>query len=77
MTVATHQEILLQGFLSKVQTSLLSHRNFECRKFDFYTFQRVNNETTDQTVQMRRLICAFVVCMQQNQIFSISHEVNI
>ena len=35
----------------------------------YYTLQRVNNKETEQTVRMRRLVCAFAGHMQQNQIF--------
>ena len=34
-----------------------------------YTFQRDYNKGTDQTAWMHRLVCAFVICMQQNQVF--------
>ena len=37
----------------------------------YYAVQAVNNNDTDQTVQMRRLICAFVVRIWQNRF---SHE---
>ena len=30
----------------------------------------MNNKGADQTVLMYRLVCTFVICMQQNQIFS-------
>ena len=33
-------------------------------KFINYTFQRLDNKVTDQTVRPRRLVCAFVVEMQ-------------
>ena len=32
--------------------------------------KRENNNGADQTVEIRRLICAYVVCMQQSQVFS-------
>ena len=38
-------------------------------KIDKYTFQIVNNKGADQTVQMRRLFCAFVVHTQQSQVY--------
>ena len=34
------------------------------------TLQEVNNKGTDQTTQMRRLVCAFAVHMHQSQVFS-------
>ena len=33
-------------------------------------FQIGNNKGADQTAQMRRLVCAFVVSKQQSQLFS-------
>ena len=36
----------------------------------WYAFQRLNNKGGDQTVQMRRVVCTFVVRMQQSQFFS-------
>ena len=33
-------------------------------------FQRLNNKGADQTARMRRVVCAFAVCMQQSQFFS-------
>ena len=32
------------------------------------TISRANNKGADQIARMRRLVCTFVVCMQQNQI---------
>ena len=32
--------------------------------------KRENNKGADQTVEMRRLICPFLVCIQQSQVFS-------
>ena len=37
---------------------------------EIYTFQIANNKCADQTAQMPRLICAFVVRKQQSQGFS-------
>ena len=42
-------------------------RLLECR---YYTIQAANNKGADQTVQMHRLICAFVVRIGQKQVFS-------
>ena len=36
----------------------------------YCTFQSLNNKGADQTARMRRLICAFVVRMQQSPVFS-------
>ena len=33
------------------------------------SFQRVNNKGADQSAHMLRLICAFGISMQQNQVF--------
>ena len=41
-------------------------------KFSYYTFhdQEVNSICADQAARMRRIVCAFVVRLQQNQGFS-------
>ena len=52
---------------AKSRTSLLSYRDylencdFACSKFTYDTFQKANNYGADQSVQMRRLVCAIVV----------------
>ena len=61
----------LQGFWrSKFQTSFLKHQRykdkpeyqiFACSMFRDDSFQKPNNKGADQTAQMRRLVCAFVV----------------
>ena len=33
-------------------------------------FQKVNNKGADQTARMRRLVCVFVVRIQQSQVIS-------
>ena len=45
--------------------------NFGFRKFRYHTTQAANNKGADQTAQMRRLICAFVVriILWQKQVF--------
>ena len=45
---------------------------FGYSKQRYYTVQVENNKGADQTVRMRRLICAFVVRIWQNMI---SHDV--
>ena len=35
-------------------------------KINYYTLQIANNKGADQTARMRRLICSFVVRMQQS-----------
>ena len=58
----------LRGFhQSEFQTSLLSYRDYLenwnsiCSKFTYDSFQKANNKGADQTVRMRRLVCACVV----------------
>ena len=48
----------------------ISRENFHPRKFSYHAFQKANNKGTDQTLQTCRLVCAFVVRMQQGQVFS-------
>ena len=43
---------------------------FGYRKCSQFTFQKATNKVADQTVQMIRLVCTFVVCIQQCQVFS-------
>ena len=43
---------------------------FGYRKCSQFTFQKANNKVADQTVQMIRLVCTFVVRIQQCQVFS-------
>ena len=38
--------------------------------YGYFTFQIANNKSADQTAQMGRLVCAFVVRKQQSQGFS-------
>ena len=66
------------GVFGHAQTSPLTYRdwleslNFAMGKLIYCPFQQVNNKDADQTetAQMCRLVCTFVVCMQQSQIFS-------
>ena len=48
---------------SDTETTKLENFNFACYKFRYNTFQYVNNEGAD-------LVCAFVVCKPQRQVFS-------
>ena len=66
-------------FASKTQTSQLSYNDkqeywiYAWNKFECYTFQISNNkvaEQNDKNARMRKLICAFVIRMQQSQVFS-------
>ena len=36
---------------------------------DITILQKVNNKGADQTMQMGKLICSFVICLQQSQVF--------
>ena len=42
----------------------------DIEKRKYYTNKAVNNKDADQTAQMRRLICIFVVRIWQKQVFS-------
>ena len=44
--------------------------NFAWSKFDYYTFQTVNNKGADQTARMLRMVCTFVVCTMPKKSFS-------
>ena len=49
---------------------LLGIMIFACSNlFNYYYFKRANNKGVDQTAQMCSRVCAFIVCMQQNQVF--------
>ena len=76
MIWASTRQTCLQGLRqSETQTTLLSYRDqlenckFTCSKFR-YTFNLANNKGADQTAQMRRLVCAFVVRKHRRQVFS-------
>ena len=45
---------------------LARHWFFACSMFRYYTFQIAYNKGADQSAQMCVLVCAFVVCLQQN-----------
>ena len=71
------EKTCLRGFWqNETQTSLLSHRDelenwyFIWRKFRYNTFQKANNKGADQTAQMPRLVCAFVVSQTPKDRFS-------
>ena len=52
----------LRGFrLDKTQTSL--------HETNLDRMQVANHNGADQTARMRRLVCAFVVCIQQSKFF--------
>ena len=43
----------------------------------YYTIQAKNNKGSDQTAQMRRLICAFVVGIWQKQVFHDAAQIKV
>ena len=59
----------------KIQTSMPSYRgrpeywNFACSKWSHHAFQKAKNKGADQTAQLRRLVCAFIIRLQQRQVF--------
>ena len=67
MGLSLRNKTYLQGFQqSQNQTSLLrrytdwlDNLNFTCSKFKYDTFQKGNNNGTDQSVQVGRLVCNF------------------
>ena len=68
-------ENLSSGFLTMYDSNqtaqpqtLVRRLKFYMKQFDYHTFQIANNKVADQTVQMGRLVCTFVVHIQQNQI---------
>ena len=68
---ASWQKYLSSGFKTRSylnQPSQLQRqaRNFTCIKLRYDTLQRVHNKGVDQTVQMHRLVSAFVVRKRQN-----------
>ena len=54
-----------------IYRDLLENQKFASSKFRYDTFQNVNNKGAYQSVQMRRLVCAFVVHKPQRQVFSL------
>ena len=72
-----HEKTFLRGLLpGKTKTGLLSYRskleswNFGYSKLRYYSIHAVKNKSADQTAQMHRLICAFVVRIWHKQVFS-------
>ena len=70
-----HEKTCLRGFqIGHTQTSLISYLdylengNFTSSKFRYDTYQYVNNIGADQTARMRRLVCAFVVCKNEDRL---------
>ena len=49
---------------------LARNLKFGYRKYSQLTFQKANNKGADQTVQVCRLACTFIVCIKQCQVFS-------
>ena len=58
------------------EKSVQPNEDFLCCKWNHNTFHEANDKGADQTVQMYRLICAFVVHLQQSQVFSYQCPVN-
>ena len=48
---------------------LMPTKEWKIKTSDLVTFQIANNKSADQTAQMGRLVCAFVICKQQSQCF--------
>ena len=46
------------SYRDEIEYCTLTYSSFNC-----HTFQKANNKGPDQTVRMRRLVCACVVCM--------------
>ena len=47
----------------------MQEKIFAWSKVNFYTFKTVKNTHVDQTEQMCRLVCTFLVLMQQSRDF--------
>ena len=61
---ASSRKNLSTGFPTKRVSDLspqLENRNFTCRKFTYYTFQKANHRGACQIARMHRLVCACVV----------------
>ena len=54
----------------KSVSSATETRNFACSKFIYNTFYKANNKGADQSVRMRRLVCAFVHKPQKTGFFT-------
>ena len=61
---------------ARLKTSLLSYIdylenwNFAYSRLRYYSLPRANNKGADQSAQMRRLVCAFVVRQPPKTVFS-------
>ena len=51
----------------RVSNQLPQLLNFACSKFTYDTLQKANKNGTDQSVQMCRLVYAFVVCKHKDK----------
>ena len=72
---ASTRENLSSGFLTESDSNqpvqlqrLAKIMKFALKEIDYYTVQKTNNKGADQTSQMRRLVCVFVIHMQQSQV---------
>ena len=60
-------QVRLKPACLATETRDFAYRNY---KYYMYTIQAANNKGADQTAQMRKLVCAFVVRIWQKQVFS-------
>ena len=53
------------------KTSLnFEKKKYVCDESSYHNYNKANNKGADQTAQMRSLVCASVIRMQENQDFS-------
>ena len=57
------------GFAAMLVSSLATVASYNI-DFTYYNFQSVSNKGADQTVWIGRLVCIFVVLIEQGQVFS-------
>ena len=69
-------EVRLKLASSDTKDSLEKGR-FYLSKFCYISSQKANNKIVDRTAQMRRLISAFVVRIQENQDFLASRRIQL
>ena len=65
---ATSQENMCPGFAQLMR--LVRVLKFRLKQVEVLYYPGSENKGADQTAQMRRLICGFVVCIWQTQVFS-------
>ena len=59
----SNQSVLLQKLVRVLKV-------WRKQRYRYYTMYEANNNGADQTARMRRVICAFVVCIWRKQVFS-------